>query len=207
MDFAVDIETMPDLSMIDLLPEVKASKTLKDPVKIENDLAEKKAKQIAEMSLDPVFAKVICIGIYNPKQKYILMGDEKDIITKFWDVIGKHGQIFTYNGRNFDIDVLLKRGLKYNIGNFIINSMLFNPKKMGGRVVDIMEVFCKYGEHRKLDTLANVYLGKQKNDIDFNDFPELMKTSEGREIIGAYCLKDAQLTWELAEKFGYNLEF
>lgn len=206
MDFAIDIETMPDLSMVDLLPEVKASRTLKDPAKIEADLKEKKDKQIAEMGLDPIFAKVICIGIYNPKEKYILMGKEEEIINKFWVAVGKHGQIFTYNGRAFDMDVLLKRGLKYNIGHFVTDCMLYRPKHMAGRVVDLMEVFCKYGEYRKLDTLAKIYLGKEKIDIDFNDFPELMKTDEGKAQIGAYCLKDAQLTWELAEKFGYNLE-
>ena len=210
MDFAVDIETIPDLSMIDLLPEVKPSRTLKDPAKIEQDLKEKKEKQIAEMGLDPVFAKVICVSLYNPKENHILIGEEKEILTKFWEIIGNHGQLFTYNGRAFDMDVLLKRGLRYDVGyskSFAVNCMLFRPKHMGGRVVDLMEVFCKYGEYRKLDTLAKIYLGKEKIDIDFNDFPELIKTAEGKAEIGRYCMKDAELTWELAVKFGYDTNF
>lgn len=207
MDFAIDIETIPDLSMIDLLPEVKPSRTLKDPAKIEQDLKEKKEKQIAEMGLDPVFAKVICVSLYNPKESHILIGEEKEILTKFWETIGNHGQIFTYNGRGFDMDVLLKRGLRYDIGHFVTDCMLFRPKHMCGRVIDLMEIFCKYGEYRKLDTLAKIYLGKEKIDIDFNDFPELLKTEEGKAKIGEYCLKDAQLTWELAVKFGYDINF
>ena len=208
MDFAVDIETMPDLSMIDLLPEVKPSRTLKDPAKIEQDLKEKKEKQIAEMGLDPVFAKVVCICLYNPKEKYTFVGEnEEEIIRAFWDRIGNHGNIYTYNGRAFDMDVLLKRGLKYNIGNFATDCMIYRPKHMNGRVIDLMEVFCKYGEYRKLDTLAKIYLGKDKIDIDFNNFPELIKTVEGKAEIGRYCMKDAELTWELAVKFGYDTNF
>lgn len=206
MDFAVDIETIPDLSMLDLLPEVKASKVLKDPEKIEKDLNEKRLKQIEEMSLDPVFAKVICVCLYNPKNKITLLGEEKDIIQKFWSEIGNHGQIFTYNGRGFDIDVLLKRGLRYDIGHFYTDCLLYRPKHMGGRVVDLMEVFCKYGEYRKLDTLAEVYLGKKKIEIDCKKFPELLKSHEGELQIAEYCMRDAELTWELAKKFGYDLD-
>lgn len=208
MDFAVDIETVPDLSMLDLLPEVKASRVLKDPEKIEKDLNEKKLKQIEEMSVDPIFAKIICICLYNPKNKITLLGDEKDIIQKFWNEVGNgnHGRIFTYNGRGFDIDVILKRGLKYDVGHFVTDCMLFRPKYTGGRVVDLMEVFCKYGEYRKLDTLAEVYLGKTKIEIDYKKFPELLGTPEGELQIAEYCMRDAELTWELAKKFGYDLD-
>lgn len=203
--FAIDIETIPDLSMVDLLPEVTASKVLKDPAKIAADIEEKKRKQLETMALDPLFAKVICISIYNPKEKYVLMGEEADIISKFWDVVGTKSQLVTYNGKGFDLDVLLKRGVRYGIGRFAIDRFI-RDKYKSGRVVDIMEDFCKPGESRSLNTLAKVYLGKEKREIDVKLFPELLETEEGRAQIGEYCLHDARLTWELAEKLGYYMD-
>ena len=96
MTYAVDIETIPDLTMIDFLPEVSASKTLKDPVKIAADIEEKQKKQRENMGLDSIFAKIICIGIYSPEKSFALMGEEKDIIQEFWDIVGQHSQIITF---------------------------------------------------------------------------------------------------------------
>lgn len=204
MTFAVDIETMPDLSMIDLLPEVKPSKALKDPLKIEADIRDKKAKQIADMALNPMFAKIICIGMYKPGEEYALMGDEKEMIDTFWRIIGKSERIVTFNGIGFDMDVVIKRGLKHGRRLFQVDKLLLD--KRSGRHIDLMNEFCQWGQYEKLDTLAKVYLGKQKLDIDFNLFPELLKTQEGKDKIAEYCLQDCKLTYELAEYFGYNLD-
>ena len=88
MSFAIDIETIPDVSMVDLLPEVVPSKALKDPAKIAADIEEKKRKQIDGMSLDPVFAKVICIGIYKPNDdSRVLMGEEPFFIDQVTDLL------------------------------------------------------------------------------------------------------------------------
>ena len=97
MSYAVDIETIPDLSMVDFLPDVKPDKRLTDACKIAKDIEIKKQEQISKMSLNPIFAKVICISMYNPSEEHILMGDEGKIIKDFWDILGKHGNIFTYN--------------------------------------------------------------------------------------------------------------
>lgn len=202
MSFAIDIETIPDLSMVDLLPPVSASRTLKDPAKIAADIEEKARKQKEAMSLDPLFAKIICIGVYNPHEKIALMGEENQILKDFWSVVGKHAQIITFNGRRFDLDVILKRGVKHGIGNFFLDRFLRDRGK-SGRVIDIMDDFCLYGEFRSLDTLSKVYLGKQKKEIDFKLFPELLESEEGRNKIADYCLYDAQLTYELAQKLGY----
>lgn len=205
MTYAVDIETIPDLAMIDFLPEVSASKTLKDPVKIAADIEEKQKKQRENMGLDSIFAKIICIGIYSPEKSFTLMGEEKDIIQEFWDIVGQHSQIITFNGKNFDIDVILKRGIRYGIGNFAVDRLL-RDKYKSGRLVDIMSDFCVPGEYRSLNTLSKIFLGKEKKEIDFKLFPELLETEEGRKKIADYCLYDAQLTYELAEKFGYYVD-
>lgn len=206
MSYAVDIETIPDLSMVDFLPDVKPDKRLTDACKIAKDIEIKKQEQISKMSLNPIFAKVICISMYNPSEEHILMGDEGKIIKDFWDILGKHGNIFTYNGKSFDMPVIIKRGLRYNIGNYYFNSSMFCDRYKAARHIDIMEQFCGNNGYEKLDTLAKVYLGKTKNEISFSEFPELLKTTSGQEKIGKYCLQDAKLTWELAEKMGFMME-
>lgn len=58
MSYAVDIETLPDLSMVDFLPDVKPDKRLTDVCKIEKDIELKKQKQISEMALNPILQKL-----------------------------------------------------------------------------------------------------------------------------------------------------
>lgn len=203
MAFGLDIECMPDLSMIDLLPEVSIDGRLKDEVKKKEAYEIKKQQQIDNMALNPLFAKVICICLYSPQEKYVLMGDERDIISHFWQIIGSHETIYTYNGNEYDLNVILKRGLLYEPRMFAVDRLLCDKYK-AGRHVDIMQKFSLNGKYEKLDTLAKVYLKKQKLDIDFKEFPELLKTKEGQEKIGEYCMQDAQLVYELAELLGYQ---
>ena len=59
---ALDLETIADPNMLELLPEVTAKKNLKDPEKIEADIAEKKVQQIEKMGLDPMLNMICCAG-------------------------------------------------------------------------------------------------------------------------------------------------
>lgn len=206
MPFAIDIETIPDLSMVDLLPQIQPDKRIKDLDKVIQDVVLKKQAQIQKMGLNPIFAKVICICLYSPEKQYVLMGEEEEILKKFWETIGRHTQIFTYNGRNFDFPVIIKRSLRYNIGNFYFNTTMFCDRYKSARHVDVMESFCGYGNYEKLDTLSKVYLGDEKDEISFLDFPKLLETKEGQETIAKYCMQDAKLTWQLAEKMGFLME-
>lgn len=203
MAFGLDIECIPDLSMVDLLPEVSIDSRLKDEAKKKENYEIKKAQQIENMALNPLFAKVICICLYNPEKQFTLMGDERDIISHFWSIVGNHETLYTYNGNEYDLNVILKRGLLYGNGYFAVDRLLCDKYK-AGRHVDIMQKFSLNGKYEKLDTLAKVYLKKQKLDIDFKEFPELLKTEDGRNRIGKYCLQDAQLVYELAEFLGYQ---
>lgn len=203
MTFGVDIETIPDLSMTHLLPEIEGDKRIKDKEKLQIDLEIKKQRQISNMALNPLFAKIICICLWSPEEQYSLMGDEAEIISKFWKISNKH-TIVTYNGKRFDMEVILKRGLKYNSVNFLLNRQLIEQYKTG-RHIDIMQQFSPNGNFEKLDILAKIYLDESKKDIDFKEFPELLKTEEGRQKISTYCMQDAKIVYKLAEKMGFYL--
>ncbi|MCM1497242.1 MAG: ribonuclease H-like domain-containing protein [Clostridium sp.] len=198
---AIDIETIPDLSMVDLLPDVKADSRLKDPEKVAKDLEEKKAKQIDSMALNPMFAKIVCIGIYGDEYKYCLAGDEKSIIEDFIKITNKKS-IVTWNGKGYDYDVILKRGLLYDCVK-LPTFKWFTNKYNSGFHTDLMQEFCG-NNYEKLNTVARVYLGEQKHDIDVKEIPSLIKTQQGLEKVKEYCLKDAELTYKLAKKFGFG---
>ena len=53
----------------------------------------------------------------------------------------------------------------------------------------------------KLDDVAGVCADDHKIKIDFKEFPELVKTAEGREKILDYCEQDVRLTYKIFEKF------
>lgn len=201
MSYGIDIETIPDLSMIDLLPEVKPDSRLKDPEKIQKDLQDKKDKQIEKMALNPMFAKVVLIGIYGPDFKECLYGDEKHIISEFRKITNKK-MTFTWNGSGFDYDVIGKRGLLHGL-NTLEEVKFYTDKRNSGFHTDLMEKFCPWGQYEKLDTVAKVYLGEGKEDCDVSNIAEMIKTPEGLEKAKSYCLKDAELTYRLAERFGY----
>ena len=105
--YAIDIETAPNLDMIEYLPEPKADTRLRDEVKIKEDIAKKKAEQIDKMALSPEFGKIACIGIYGKDKKDVLVGEEKNIIKDFLPFLLSCENIITFNGKNFDFDFIV----------------------------------------------------------------------------------------------------
>jgi hypothetical protein len=59
MFYAFDIETMPNSSKLDSLPEPEIKTgNLKDPAKIEEKRAEARAEQIGKMALNPLYGRI-----------------------------------------------------------------------------------------------------------------------------------------------------
>ena len=197
-----DIETYPNLDMLDFLPEVEPSKVLKDPEKILNDIEAKQKKQIEEMALNPLYGKIACISLYNKDIKEVLIGEEKEILKQFFEKTIEY-QLISYNGINFDIPFIFKRACVYGMAT--IKQMENYIKKFDDfNHIDLMQKFCEYGKYEKLNNLTAVFLnGEKKIDFDVKLIPELIETKEGKKQLIEYRLKDAELTYKLAEKFGY----
>lgn len=60
-----------------------------------------------------------------------------------------------------------------------------------------MQVWCGFGGFEKLDNVARVLTGDGKIEIDFKEFPELIKSEEGREKLLAYCAQDVFLSLQI----------
>jgi predicted PolB exonuclease-like 3'-5' exonuclease len=209
---AFDIETIPNLSMCSLLPDVEPNKTLKDPEKVAADILAKKKAQIDKMGLDPLFGRVFCFAFANDEHKggYVLSelddDHEREMVQRIMKVIGQDGmRLVTFNGVSFDLPFVYKRAivLGVNPANFGAPPLSAWTKRYASENhFDLMKLWCQWesGSYIGLDTLAKVLLGGGKVEIDFADFPELLKSEPGRETIYQYCLQDTRLTYQLYKR-------
>ena len=203
MDIAFDIETIRNGSMIDKLPELEIKLgNLKDPYKIEEKKAEARAEQIRKMTLNPLYGRVCAFAVASDAEEsaYCIDADSDEADTELIErafTILSGNRIVTYNGKDFDLPFLYRRAVILGISPQEFNMPTL--AKLTDRYkhefhVDTMSVWCGFGNYEKLDNISRVLSEDSKIEIDFNDFPELIKTSDGREQIKTYNLKDAKLT-------------
>lgn len=208
---AIDIETLPDMEMVEFLPEPEASKVLKDPAKIEADLQKKREKQIEDMGLNPHMNTICCIGAYivdtdgSEIQSYALLledekaGSKRKLLQDFWELVKDIDHFVTFNGRGFDIrhiythnmrlqvrpSVQIDQG-KYNKGNHTDVRLALNGDDPFGK--------------GNLNYFAKIFLQDQKTEgLDgklVNDLWQMGAYDEIKE----YCLQDCKLTFRLFER-------
>jgi len=59
----------------------------------------------AARSLNPHYSRIIVIGLKYNNEVRLLTGDEKEILTQFWDFMKTNNSVIvTHNGYKFDID-------------------------------------------------------------------------------------------------------
>lgn len=207
MDIAFDIETIPNRSMIERMPEPEIKTgNLKDPAKIAEKIAEAKAEQIGRMALSPLYGRVCAwVGAEDENaMSFDCIREESDaeearvIELVFTIIAGK--RVVTYNGNGFDLPFVYRRAVmlgidirQYGVPTLAEMTARYNNKHH----IDLMQVWCGFGNFEKLDNIAKALLEDQKIEIDFRDFPELIQTPEGRERLIAYCQQDVMLTMKL----------
>ncbi len=199
----IDIETIPNLDVVDLLPEPKIDSRLKDPAKIEEAKKEARQAQIDKMALSPLTGKVAFVGFFsNGKFLNAINFDEKEMLDAAYELM-TNSQIITYNGKNFDIPFIFKRGIILGCEWASIPAMKKFTDRYAERHIDLMQEFCNWGEWEKLDNLARFILGEKKAEFDVTKIAELIKTPEGLQQVSDYCKKDCEITWKLAKKLGF----
>ena len=195
---AIDIETYADLDVIDLLPPIEADSRLKDQTKIEEDIRKKQEKQIEQMALNGLYGKIACIGYYGDDIQEVDLDDEKSMIERFIKRLQSSSEIIvTWNGNEFDLPFIFKRGLKYGLCK--LTDLQFYTAKTNPKCIDLMKLWCGYGKYEKLNNVAKVLLGEGKEEFDVKQIPELIKTPSGQELIKRYCLRDCEITYKLGK--------
>lgn len=220
MVYAFDIETMPIQAKIGELPEPEIKLgNLKDPVKIAEKQAEARAEQVAKMALNPLYGRIVCAVFICAESAPLRLtaGDddeeERELIRScFREMAGAHGggyagppQLTSWNGATFDLPFLFKRALLLRIPI---------PKTVGSLDrwckryattphADLMQIWSGWDSrsYAKLDDVAGAVFGEHKIGIGFEEFPELVKSEEGRNRIADYCEQDTRLTLKLYHRF------
>uniref|UniRef100_A0AAU7E0V4 DNA polymerase n=1 Tax=Cardioderma bat herpesvirus TaxID=3141914 RepID=A0AAU7E0V4_9VIRU len=62
-------------------------------------------------------------------------------------------------------------------------------------------------QNYKLNTMAHMYLGQQKEDLSYKEIPVTFRMGDaGRAQVGKYCVKDALIVMDLFNKIAYHYE-
>jgi DNA polymerase elongation subunit (family B) len=212
MIFALDNETIPNKDMIPLLPEpdVKLG-NLKDADKIKAKVAQAKVSQVDRMALDPMTGRVCCyamVGEYDHADVMTTVGDveEMRLIMDILTAISvRDAEISTWNGNGFDLPFIYKRAMILGIDLRAIHapSLSYWTKRYRSEPhCDLMQVWANWSQsYTKLDTVARMVLGSQKNDIDVTKIADKLGSEEGRKEVMDYCIQDTQLTYDLFCRF------
>ena len=213
MEFAFDIETIPNTSIINSLPEVEVkygnTKDLEKRKIIED---ESKQKQIDEMALSPFYGRICSYAVYgNSIQKYhtideISDASEIELINEIFELFTvtptEVPRVITWRGNEFDIPFVFIRAAMLNVfspsGCLRLQQMI--KRYTTAPHCDLERVLSNWGNKMvKLNHAASALLGETKLDHDFSKFIDQIQSGKSDEI-GIYNLKDAELTYKLFTK-------
>ena len=210
--YIIDIETapLPEKDIVVFQPDFKADTRLKDPIKIAEDLKNKREKFISSAALNPLTASICAIGIWDISKTQPDLHHsvpEKNIIEKFLELIKEENlsrtKFITFNGMNFDIPFICRRALLY--GNDIFPT--FYRIDGGFKILDKAPIFidlaaiwdCRRKDYISLNDLA-IYMRVGKKTHEGELFHQLL--SKNRVEAEQYLTNDLMLTKGIAEKWG-----
>lgn len=206
LEIAFDIETIANADIVDHLPEpVVLTGNLKDPAKIEEKIRAAKQEQIDRMALSPLYGRVCAFvatvndGSFAVERGCIAANSDEEEISLlchiFSTIAGR--KVVTYNGANFDLPFIYRRAvlLGMDIREFGLPPLSEYLKRYENKLhTDVMTAWSNFGNFEKLDNLSKAFGFSGKIEIDFADFPELIRTEIGRKTILDYCQQDVALT-------------
>ena len=205
-----DCETIPDLELAKQNYDVIQT----DEILICEEIFDAQEEKTGSSFLPIPYHKVVTISAVIAKDdgSFIKVGtfngDEEEIITEFFEFINKKKpKLISFNGRSFDMPMLLIRALKYNISipAYFDNTDKWNnyrSRYSEDYHLDLMDVLGGYGAVRglKLDTLAQMSGLPGKFDVHGDEVYKLYFDGEIRKI-KEYCESDVLNTYWLWLKY------
>ncbi len=206
--YAFDIETIPNSSLLDHLPkpDVKIG-NLKDPEKIAAKIKAAEDEQKGQMALSPMWGRVFCYVLHDGEESIRMICDEdeeneiyllEELFNKMYGIT-----ICTWNGNSFDLPFVFKRAaiLGIDLERFRVPPLPHWVKRYrtDGQHIDLMQVWANWDSQGrvKLDDAAAAFGLAGKLEIEFSQFPELLKTKGGRDTILDYCEQDVVITHQI----------
>ncbi|HVO75450.1 MAG TPA: ribonuclease H-like domain-containing protein [Ignavibacteriaceae bacterium] len=187
---------------------------------------QKREDAIRYLSLYPLTAKVIALGIFDiEKEKTFVYYEnaaeeewssekvhfkglkEEDILKSFWRIIGVTDQVITFNGKNFDIPFLMTRSAVHKIRP---SKNLLSKKNDSSLHIDLLEQFTYFGLIRKfnLDFYCHAFgidspKSKGVSGMDVKNLYEAGKLKD----IAVYCSEDVIAEYRLFKIWDEYLNF
>lgn len=200
-DMVFDCETgpAPDSQLALIKPAFVANRTLKDPEKVKNDLAEKEAAWTERAALSALTGQVLAIGTNINDTVTVLTGSEVEMIQSFWGAWKLRGRIIGFNCKDFDLRFLVMRSRILGID---VPDDLFSGRYWNGRIIDLLELWNCYSRDYTGHSLGAVCAacGLGSKQGSGADFAKLF--AEDRPAAISYIKNDIRLTTGLAQRLG-----
>lgn len=164
-----DIETgpLPEADLLAVMPEFEAAANLKDPVKIAENIAQKKRAWMEGAALHPETGRVVAIGIVMGDDQFMIIADddEEELLRKFWRLVGAFpgsDAWLGWNIFNFDLPFLVRRSWFLGVP---VPAWLRNGRFWHDLFIDLMVFYGLgvKGYSAKLDTAAKALQVGGKN--------------------------------------------
>lgn len=180
--------------------------------------SQKRDDAIRFLSLYPLAAKVIAIGIYhlerektyvyyenNEPEEWITQEknicykgvSEKEMLQSFWRIVDFSDQVITFNGRNFDIPFVMMRSALLQIRP---TKNLLGKRYDSSSHIDLLEQFTFYGITRKfnLDFYCHAFgiASPKSKGISGMEVKNLYEAGRIKDV-AVYCAEDVNATSKL----------
>lgn len=205
----MDLETVAIDGAGSLVEPVSAPANYKDPVKIAAYIEEAQKAQIEKAGLYPWTARVIAMGWCHEGDDAVTVrvvnGDaaEKDLLTEFWSRVwdGRTGSVeplVTFNGRGFDLPVLMVRSRLLGVSHPALN-----VDKYRSPHPDLMQILTFNGAipARSLKWFAQRFGLNTDDAFSGKEIAQLVE-DQNWDAIKSHCESDVTLTRQLAERMG-----
>lgn len=198
---------------------------IKKYTETEEELEEAKDR----LSFSPLTGEIVAIGILNPSTDKgavymradggkklpseveagitLEVGNEKEIISKFWEAAKHYNTFISFNGRSFDVPFVMIRSAILGIkpSKNLMSNRYLSSQAFSAAHVDLLDQLTFYGAVRKKFNLhfwtkAFGIKSPKEEGITGNDVAELFKSKKYLEI-AKYNLGDLKATKELYEKW------
>ena len=211
----IDIEAMPGPNMA--FPDAQRDSVLQISVVYDVDMfSPGEACEMHLFAVGNIDSPLLQIDEFDPSACTIHSSDtEERMLLSFEAFLKRHQPdiISGWNTNGFDLPYLfdrtvhlLQRPPKYGRDNA---DMIKRKTQKGNTIVkargrifaDMLDIWRSQHNERsyKLDDVAASHLGASKAPVQYSQIRQLQMTPEGRNKLGAYCLKDAHLVWRLGK--------
>lgn len=212
----VDIETSGREDVDHLLDKPEAPKNIKDPVKIQEAIAEKERKQKEEKALDICLNRIVVISYWhftNENGNVMICrneDEEREALNHVWSIIRPFRvaavPIVGFRCKGFDIPTMLQRMRLLNMP-----MPNYDYSKWSKGTIDIADILA-FGDakwepgaqimRRRLKDYCRLFdIPVVDDDCNGSDVPELIKQGRYEEVIH-HCEQDVERTMLLAKRVG-----